>query len=334
MGILSSLFHGISFSIFLVGFFYIIFSGNIFILLKKKSNIYLLLLIFFILFILGYLLKDPLLATFSSFGNINNFEYYRIFLTKNYFPMIPFSLLGILFTFSKKQKNKILPFLFIIVQLILVSFIINQPFTRYFYPVFPFFIFLGCVGLSEISFFISKKFFHKRFKNAILYFLFIFFIFLPFYKQKKLFLFPVSNLSLNGDIQEIPEVDWKRLYGFVEQKIIENPGTILMANWNDLPIWYLGEGKLDYLVRTIKQTDTDPLSNAVIISHLDDLKKIERENKSGLLVLDSWDNAIPKGVLEFSQKNLKKEFEIDRLYPVQPRYWTVWVYSWGLRDNP
>jgi hypothetical protein len=103
-----------------------------------------------------------------------------------------------------------------------------------------------------------------------------------------------------------------------------------MANRNELPVWYLGEGKLNYLIRkpgAIK-VSKDPVSGANLIYSKEEFEKIIKEKKTGVLVIDSWDDRIPPGVREYVKDNLKKELEIDRLYPVQPRLWPVEVYSW------
>ena len=68
-----------------------------------------------------------------------------------------------------------------------------------------------------------------------------------------------------------------------------------------------------------------------IINSLDKFMNLLKTHKKGFFVLDSWDNIVPDDIREYCHKNLKRELEVDRLYPVQPRYWTVWVYSWGLK---
>ncbi len=134
-------------------------------------------------------------------------------------------------------------------------------------------------------------------------------------------------------MQEIPEVDWNKTYGFVGEKLKQNPGSVLVTNWNDLPVWYLGEGRLDYLLRTRNPYSQDPLSGAKLIPDLAGLNKVVHNEKKGLIVIDSWDDRIPDGAREYIRENLKKEFEVDRLYQIQPRYWPVEVYSWGMDKN-
>ncbi|GAI84570.1 unnamed protein product [marine sediment metagenome] len=106
---------------------------------------------------------------------------------------------------------------------------------------------------------------------------------------------------------------------------------LISANWNDLPVWYLGEGELDYLIRKSGKVRAkkDPVSSAILIYSLEEFKNVVETKKKGILVIDSWDDRIPEGLREYCRDDLNKEFEVDRLYPVQPRYWPVEVYSWG-----
>lgn len=141
--------------------------------------------------------------------------------------------------------------------------------------------------------------------------------------------FPIKAYSLNVDMQEIPEVDWKKIYAFVENKKIGNPHLILVTNWGDLPVWYLGEGRPDYLVRKESRA-YDPVSSGKIINSLAGFIDLIKINPRGIVVIDSWDDLVADGMREYCRDNLKKEMEIDRLYPIQPRYWPVTVYSWGM----
>ncbi len=134
-------------------------------------------------------------------------------------------------------------------------------------------------------------------------------------------------------MQEIPEVDWKKIYQFAGEKLAQNPQAILITNWNDLPVWYLGENLENlYLAREKGQGSlaVDPVSGGKMIYSLEDLDKLVEENPQGIAIFDSWDNLLLQGANEYARENFKKEMEVDRLYPVQPRFWPVNVYSWGM----
>lgn len=329
-GIFASLMHGLGLVIFFSGFVYLfIFRASWF---GKKWM--LLGISLFVLF--GWIFKVQILSVVSQIGKTNNLFYYRIFLTHNYLLLCLLAILGSFLLFWRKKYSELLLFVISLsVQIIIVSFLLGQTFTRYFYPVFPFIIILASYGIWGTGILLSKKVLNTKGSvlsfQYLISFLFIFILFFSLWKSDKLSLFPKKIYSLNADMQEVPEVDWKRLYGFVQKKLAENPKAVLVANWMDTPIWFLGEGSLDYLVRW-KETplDYDYFSGAKLLPNLKEFIELTKREEMGLLVLDSWDNKIPEGVSEYCQENLKKEFEIDRLYPVQPRYWPVTVYSWGL----
>ncbi len=326
-GGLASLFHGLGLVIFFNGFLYLLVTNLKF--LKRKwlrvAPIALLFLGF------GYAFKIQLVSVFSQIGKVNNLFYYRVFLTHNYLPLTFLAGLGGLFLLKKRAYKKLLLLIiFLGGQMFIASFLLGQPFIRYLYPVFPFIILLATYGffagvkmIGEIR---GIREIGKRKTRLVITVLAL--TGLIFSLRNKLSLLPTPIYSLNEDMQEIPEVDWQKIYKLVSLKLKKNPKAILITNWNDLPIWYLGEGRLDYLVRT-NNGKSDPVSGAMII-HYDNFVNLINEKPKGLVVLDSWDDRVPDGVREYCRDNLKKELEVDRLYQKQPRYWPVNVYSWGI----
>ena len=321
--------------------------------------------------ILGYVFRINLLGILGGLGEINNLFYYRVFLWHNYPLLVFLGVLGVLGSLGKKNGKLLLLLLPLAAQGVIVSFLLGQPFTRYFYPVFPFLILLAAGGLGMIaeglpipcaagiafggarqprrmpfgnlrgfSFRQPRQGKTLRVENSkpeglgnwrsfILLFLTLFIIGMG----HKFTLLPKRVYSLNEDMQEIPEVDWKKIYGFVEKKLEENPGAVLATNWNDLPVWYLGENSLDYLVRKPSKAklEKDPVSSATMIYSLDEFRqKAIKGNKKGIFVIDSWDDGVPEEIRKYIPENLKKELEVDHLYPIQPRLWPVEVYSWGM----
>lgn len=327
-GISASLMHDLGLVVFFSGFVYLlIFKAPWF---KRKW----MLLGVFLFVLFGWIFRVPIFFVFSQIGKINNFYYYRVFLTHNYLPLCLLAVLGgFLLIWRENYRELLLFIIFLGVQIIIVSFFLGQPFTRYFYPVFPFIILLASYGVCETGNLLSKKILNTKCSVSniqyLISFFFIFMLLFSLWKSDKLSLFPQKVYSLNSDMQEVPEVDWKKIYGFVGQKLKENPEAVLATNWNDLPVWYLGGDKLNYLVRK-ENIEKDSLSGAEIINSLDEFINLLKTHKKGFFVLDSWDNFVPDGIREYCHKNLKRELEMDRLYPVQPRYWTLWVYSWGM----
>jgi len=357
-GILASLMHGLGLILFFNGFLYLLlfcfpwFKRQIAVAQEKGSTFFWIAISFLVFLFFVYSFRSSTFSAILSLGEIKNLFYYRVFLWHNYSLLVFLALVGFLFQIFQKKKTWLILILFLAIQGFIVSFLLPQPFTRYIYFVFPFLILFAAVGLVEIvQCFCSppprrSAFAHLRgvfrypvahlvgfLRNTNTQYLILFTLsFFIIAMGNKFTLFPQKVYSLNEDMQEVPEVDYKKIYAFVGEKIKQNPGSILITSWSDLPVWYLGEGKLDYLLRKLGQTkiEKDPVSSAFMLYSVEELKKIIEENKKGILIIDSWDDRVPDGVREFSRDNLKKELEIDRLYPIQPRYWPVEVYSWGI----
>ncbi len=320
-GVLASLMHGLGLVIFAVGLGYLFLFSPIFRKNRWLLPTSVLLLIF------SFFLRQFLVSVFSQLGRVNNLFYYRVFLWHNYRPLLFLAASGLLCLIWLKKTVWRLPIVFLVVQGVLVSFFLGQPFLRYFYPVFPFLILFSAFGLVQISRFLVGK---LRLRQNLGQYSILVLLLLLVLSGKKFALLNPGNYSLNEDMQEVPEVDWSQVYRLVGEKLVEDQKIILMTNWNDLPVWYLGEGKLDGLIRRPQENlpTKDPLSGAKIITSLAEMKEIIGNGK-GILVLDSWDDQVPDGVREYAESYLKKEFFLDRLYPVQPRFWPVRVYSWG-----
>lgn len=329
-GVTAELFHPVGTLFFL---FQLIFLLSSLLLKTRFHNAKIGIGVFFLLVIQLLIVFSPR-PMINNLGKINNFFYYRVFLINNYLSLVLFAFAGILLLIKAKKSRELFFLLIPIgVQLFIVSFASSQPFTRYFYPVFPFIVLSASYGILEIGNWLSAivrkfQFPGSNFKDPLSSFLIIVVVF-SLWKTDKLSFLPKKVYSLNADMQEIPEVDWKEIYNFVAQKLKKNPEAILAANWNDLSIWYLGEDRLNYLVRS-ETAEKDSFSGAYVINSLDKFIQLLKTKESGVFVLDSWDNIVPDGIREYCHKNLKREMEVDRLYPIQPRYWTVWIYSWGM----
>jgi len=316
IGILASLMHGLGLVIFFVGFLYLLLLR--FFWFKKWAGMGILITLPF-----GYYFWPQILAVASGFAQANNLFYYRVFLWHNYSLLVFLGLVGFLSCIFKKRSSWQILVLFLAIQGMIASFFLTQPFVRYFYIVFPFLVLLSAVGLVEIAKIIFKK--HQLLPLTVLALVII-------AMGHKFTLKPRRVYSLNEDMQEVPEVDWKKVYNFVGEKLNQDEDIILVTNWSDLPVWYLGEEELDYLIRKSGKVEVkkDPVSSATLIYSLGEFRDIIKTKKKGILVIDSWDDRVPEGIREYCRDDLNKELEIDRLYPIQPRYWPVEVYSWGL----
>jgi hypothetical protein len=316
-GLLASLMHGLGLVILLNGFLLLLLFrfGS----LKKWFWPGALFFLF-----TAWSLQSQIFLVLKSIKTTNNLFYYRVFLTRNYLPLCFLALLGWLVLFFKKRKAWLILTVFLLSQLFIASFILSQPFTRYFYPAFGFFILLAAFGLVSSS---------KLVKYARLPAFFVLLFASLFLTRDKITFLPQKVYSLNEDMSETPEVDWKKVYRFVGQKLASYPSTALVTNWNDLPVYFLGEDhKALFLARKNDGTccPINPLSGAKMIFTLAEFEKMLHGAEQGIAVFDSWDDRIPEGIREYCQENLKKELEVDHLYEVQPRPWPVKVYSWGI----
>jgi hypothetical protein len=302
----------------------IFFDSLVFLALVKGGGLKKLLIPMFVfwLIIVGVFWQSLQNIT-GVFSKTNNFSYYRVFLTHNYFFITLFSFLGLVCVGIKK-KYKILTIFVVVlgIQLVVASLLLSKPFTRYLVIIFPFFVLLSVVFLYDFSRQVRRRFVSDLFLALI-------FILLIFFMRDKFSFSPEKIYSLDEDMRETPEVDWKRVYGFVGNKLNQNWDAVLIVNWSDLPVWYLGEGRVNYLVRSDIHQETDTFSGARVISSVSRLEQVVNKEGKGLVVIDSWDDRVPVRVREYIKSNLVKELEVDRLYPVQPRYWPVEVYSWG-----
>lgn len=315
-GLLASLIHGLGLVIFPAGLLYLAIVKQSWFLRRGVVLAILLITTF------AYLLVNQA-QFYQRLGAFNNLFYYRVFLWHNYPLLVLAAGLGIIIIFLRKEKSWQIPLIFLFLQMLIVSFILPKTFLRYFYIVSPFLLLLAAKGLWEVGCFLGKR---QKWVLPVVLLIF------SWGMGDKLAIKPIPIYSLNADMQEIPEVDWKKLYGFVSQRIADNPDVVLITNWNDLPIWHLGEDSLDYWIRRGEKFSKDPLSGAEVIPTLEGFAYVVKENEKGLIVLDSWDDFVPEGIREYAQNNLQKELEVDRLYPIQLRYWPVAVYSWGLEN--
>lgn len=262
----------------------------------------------------------------------NYFSYYHSFLWRQHGLLIFLAELGLLLSFIKNKRQTLFFIIVILITLGFVSFRLEQSYSRYLYPIFPVFIIYFSYFLSEFSELLAKSRPKKSalpLKNIFLFGIALFII----GNGYKFTIKPKSTYSINSDMQEIPEVDYKEIYSFIKSKTGSTQPWILLTTWADHATWYLGESKPDFWLRkkeVMGGENIDLLTGAPVISDLASLKEIIKKNKSGVILIESWELYIPDGMKDFAENNLKKEKLVDRIYPVQPRYWPVEIYSWGL----
>jgi len=332
-GFITFLSHPIGLSVIFSLLIYLLFFERI----KIKTNFkyYLFCIFAFIFFcvllnnlfpeILNHFVKQTFILKNNFYEVFPRITYYRIFFMKNYLSILFIGFLGFLFSLKKHMRLMFPIILWALVHMGLIVFFQDQVYTRYAYPIFPVLIILFSFGLFRVSKMIALQ---RQYLQLLILSILCLIILTG---SDKFSLKKQEFYSLNDDMQEIPEVDYQKIYLNISNKILFYPDTIYISNWNDHAVWYLGEGELDYILRYNKNNlKKEPLSGATYLTSLKDLVGVVQTHPKGIILLESWDNMIPQGVESYVQSNFNEEFKIDRLYPVQPRYWPVTVYSWGI----
>lgn len=287
----------------------------------------------FLLKLLGFFqaIKSFIFPAFDKIGFYNHLAYYHSFLWRQYGFLTFLAIIGFLGSILKDFKKISLLFLMIMISFGLVNFRLRVPFSRYLYPVFFLIIIFAAKGMKLVSQSVISSWPKKLFpflKKNFYIFLSMFIVF----NGHKFTLKPKLYYSLNNDMQEIPEVDFKGMYQKIKEITGQDKQWVLISTWPDHATWYLGEGKPEFFLRdrsVMYGKEEDALSGAAVIGSVAELREVKAKHLRGIIVFESWETFYPEGSKEFIQRNFKKEFEVDRLYPFQLRYWPVEVYSWG-----
>ena len=134
-GLAASLCHGLGLLIFINGFFFLLFQPR----LRRLALISLLAVLPFII-----PFRAPLQSIFlNRFGHFSNLFYYRVFLTHHYFTITLAAISGFFLLYFYRRKYCYLLIIPLAIQLFVVAFLLGQPFTRYFYIVFPYLLILA-----------------------------------------------------------------------------------------------------------------------------------------------------------------------------------------------
>lgn len=270
----------------------------------------------------------------SRFWQGENFlSYYHSLFWRGYPLLVFLAFLGLAVTWFKEKNRqvKVLFFLTIfLVYLIFVSFFVHVPFEKYTLALFPLLFLCSSVGLYKISGLFFEK---KSYRQAVYLLLLVFILF----NGNKFTFKPKRFYSLNFDMREIPEVDYKGIYQMIAQKIKEFDRTsvAIVDIDEDVPAWYLGEGRNYFNPRNDMAGEEKSLSVwATYIHSQDEFKKIQSRFKYGFLVLLEHNfRFYPEGLVDYARSNLKLERKEE--YPWFSPDWNRWpveVYSWGF--NP
>jgi len=219
--------------------------------------------------------------------------------------------------------------------LFLASFFLIVPFEKYVLPLFPLLFLISSYALFQIANLLSKT----KVRFNLIFCLFLAFILL---NGNKFSLKPRQFYTLNYDMKEIPEMDYKGLYKIVEAKI-ENKDIkeiAIIEIDQDIPAWYLGEGSINFVPRNnvAKNVIKNQNTGAIYIHDFEEFKDVYQSFKYGFIVLIEHNfRFYPQGIVDFARNNL--DFARNNLFlerreeyawfsPDWNR-WPIELYSWG-----
>ena len=328
--------HTLGLIIIPIVFFYLLIGKIRFKFLSKKNLLILFtcLLVIFIYFNefwpqLKWLINERLTLLLKG---ENFLSYYHSLFWRQYSLLTFLCFLGLISLWIKKEKEKFWFFLLSLgVYFLLVSLFIHVPFEKYILPIFPMFFLIAIYGLWQIS----GLFFKDKKKITLIFFLLIAFIIL---NGNKFSLKPRTFYSLNYDMREIPEINYKGFYQLVTEKSKDKTAkeVAIIEIDADIPAWYLGEGNVDFIPRNDMGKEIVHKDNgAVFIKNLDDFKKVYQDYHYGFVSLIEHNYRFyPDGFVDFVRKNLTLE-KREEFAPFSPDWncWPVELYSWGFNEN-
>ncbi len=296
--------------------------------------------------VVPFVVQGALTAGFL--GRYNNVWYYHSFLWREYGLIFYLGLIGLGIGLLRKPKFFSAILLYCLCHLIFICFAFGPYVSRYILPIFPFIIIGVAITIVELSQSINAYalFGKKRmpvFVVAII--LTAFFV----VNGHKFVLKPKQFYSVNHDFREIALIDYDQIYDKITQKgKLDENRTAVIDTWADRAEWYLGNKKFIYMFRwsdggLMKSTSyyKDQSGNKIIsqrsgmglVSSLYDLKKVQKKYPKGFIFID--DDTLPRDVIDYAEKNLKKELFLDH-YSLDDNPYSKWpatLYSWGMGEN-
>ncbi len=287
---------------------------------------------------------------------VNNLWYYHSFLWREYGLVTFLAVIGLMMGFLEQPKKMILLFFHIGFHLLFIVFLFPPYVSRYLLPIFPY-LFIGMsytiVRIAElissnVTSILPQK--YNKVSSPLIISLIISFAILA--NGYKFVNKPKQFYSVNHDFREIALIDYNQVYNLIKTKGRLHEGkTAVVDTWDARLYWYLGrnfKGRHIFRWQNEKGTvnglskQSDFIYNKEgekvvptdreerFIGELSDLKKTLKKYPRGFIFID--DASLPADVLEYVEKNFKKELYIDH-YPLDDNPYSIWpatLYSWGV----
>lgn len=277
----------------------------------------------------GFIFSHLFFALEQLFDDNKFISYYHSLFWRQYPVFIFLMFLGFLILmFNGKRKEFNFFLIALLCYFLMVCFFNSVPFEKYIFPVFPLIFIISSFSLKQISSNLFKS------GKSVLFFVLVGFIVI---NGNKFTLKPKTFYSMNIDMKEIPEIDYKGIYMLVKEKtlLINKKDFAVVEIDADAPAWYLGEGIAGYIPTNDKSTLFDPNRGYKIIGSLEEFKKVKEEYRYGFINLIEHNfRFYPEGLVEYARLNLKLERK-DQYAPFSPdwNHWPVELYSWGLEET-
>ncbi|RJR24524.1 hypothetical protein C4578_02795 [Candidatus Microgenomates bacterium] len=297
---------------------------------SKKFFVLLLLVFSFLI----YPLRDRLLPLLSQImprlrNGVNYVPYYHSLFWRQYSLFSFMSILGLFKLFLERRKLTFtLFFASMTVYFFSICFLLFVPFEKYSLVLFPLLFILTSYFLFEISSMFTKNHPYKEF-------LFLFLAGLIVLNGNKFTLEQNNFYTLNYDMKEIPEINYRKVYELIETKIkdLDRTSIAVVEYSKDIPAWYLGEGNVDFVIRNYvpHEIEKDPDTGAIFINTLKQFEKVYNTYPRGFIVLIEHNfRYYPEGLVSYVRRNLELEFREERAdFSTDHNTWPIELYSWG-----
>lgn len=329
----------------------LVFNFKTAIYLTKKIYTYIFLIIVVGLSIKTGLLSNLVQASTPHLFGINNIWYYHSFLWREYGLISFLAIVGFTVSIFTKRRQVSPIIIFAIAHLVFVCYLFPPYTSRYLLPIFPFLLMQASYTIVYFTdlFLKQQKLSHiKTFRNLAAMIVVLFIVL----NGDKFVTKPKQFYSVNHDFREIALVDYTSIYNIIKEKgDLNMHKTAVIDTWLDRMYWYVGDDyPALYMFRWIKEpglinglaketsfifnTEGEKIiprqKNLRFVGELKDLKKAMKKYPKGFIFID--DASLPKDVIDYAEKNFKKELYLDH-YPLDDNPYSIWpatLYSWGI----